>query len=403
MTNPEKAPHSTVDELLLDAGHADAPELRACLMGLRSLADLPLQAPGAELASLLAGSDDELARKRPLRKHRPTVVSVAVIAGMGLGVSGVAATSPNPDIQGVVSVQNLDGGWSPGWEARLDGNSVPLSAAPASPDQPLQGRSSAEPSGPYAAEAAGDAPAGWVEAAQPASGAPAGGSRALSGGSAGASTGAFPDGANNGTGLAAVKEPRRSGRHAASAGPVETGQDAKAWVSDEAATDQAGYTKAEQEGSAESPRTMLQRAGVQAFPFWDASLEVADLLVADVQAPAELDAALPDAVAEPVAKPQGGGKHAAVEPVAKPMGGGKHAAVEPAAKPQGALPTPAQSASPAAPPVAVVPAQDKSVKKSTASAPVVLPSGRHFSQTPSPRSKASAADSVGTGLKNHRR
>ena len=437
MTNPEKAAHSPIDELLLDAGHADAPELRAYLLGLRSLADVPLPAPGAELASLLAGSVDELARKRPLRKHRPTVVSVAVIAGMGLGVSGVAATSPNPTLQGVVYIQNLDGGWSPGWEARSDGTSVPLSAAPASPGQPFEGHSSANPhSGPSAAEAAGDAPSGWTEGAQLNGSAPAGGSQTLRGGSAEAS-----DGANNGTGLAAVKEPRRSGRHVASTAPVEKGLGTKAWASDEADTDQAGYPDAGEASGAESPGTMLQRAGVQAVPFWEASLDLPDLPGADVQAPAQLDIALPDApeldalpdTAEPVATPQSAGKHAAPEPVATPQSagkpvaapelvatpqgagkhaaagpaalqsGGKHAATEPAAQPQGALPAPAQSALPAAPPAAVVPAQDKSVKKSAGSAPGVLPSGRHFSQTAPPQSVASAADSVGSWLKNHRR
>lgn len=255
MTNPGKVPHSMVDELLLDAGHADAPELRASLLGLRSLADLPLPAPSAELAVLLAGSVDELALKRPLRKHRPTVVSVAVIAGMGLGVSGVAATSPNPGIrQGLVSVQNLDGGWAPHRAAPLGSTAVPLSAAPARPDQSLQGQSSTESgSGAHAAEAAADAPSASAKGA---------------------------------AGSAAVKDPPRSGRHAASVSPEEKGQ---GWGS---------------------------------------------------------IAALPGAAGQGL---------------------------------------------------------DQIAKKATASAPGQLPSGRHFSQTLQTQSIASAADSLGTWLKKHRR
>ncbi|MGX9898692.1 hypothetical protein ACW0JT_00290 [Arthrobacter sp. SA17] len=200
MTNSEKATRSTVEELLLDAGHADSPELKTYLLNLLSLADLPLPAPGAELASMLAGSVDEPARIRPLRKHRPAVVSVAVIAGMGLGVSGVAATSPNPGFrQGLVSIQNFDGGWAPALAAPLGGASVPLSAAPTSPNQSLQGRSLAEPdSGPDAAEGAADAPR---------------------------------DGARVAAGLAGVKISPRSGRHAASARFEETGNGDKGWGS----------------------------------------------------------------------------------------------------------------------------------------------------------------------------
>lgn len=193
MTNSDKAACTTVDELLLDAGHADVPELRAALLGLHSLADLPLPQPNAQLAAMLAPSADELARKRPLRRHRPTVVSVAVIAGMGLGVSGVAATIPHPGIrQGLVSVQNLDGGGDPGQTAPLSGTSVPISVAPARPEQSFQGPSSAVP-----------------DAESPA----AEGSRATP-----------PDSAKGSAGLAAVKDPPRSGRHVASATPEEKGQ-----------------------------------------------------------------------------------------------------------------------------------------------------------------------------------
>lgn len=107
---------SIVDELLLDAGHSDASDLRMSLLQLHSLSQLPVPAPGAELAAMLAGTPDAVPRQRGLRKHRPSVVGVAVMAGMGLGVSGVAATSPSPGIgRGLASIQQLTSGWSPTW------------------------------------------------------------------------------------------------------------------------------------------------------------------------------------------------------------------------------------------------------------------------------------------------
>jgi hypothetical protein len=107
---------STVDELLLDAGHSDASDLRTSLLQLGSLARLPVPAPGAELAAMLADPSDALVLRRGLRKHRPSVVGVAVMAGMGLGVSGVAAISPSPGNGRVLaSIQQLTSGWSPTW------------------------------------------------------------------------------------------------------------------------------------------------------------------------------------------------------------------------------------------------------------------------------------------------
>jgi hypothetical protein len=71
----------TVDQLLVDAGHADVPELRAAVLSIASLAQLQAPAPGPELALMLAGPRDELSRQRWQRKHRPAVVELAVLAG----------------------------------------------------------------------------------------------------------------------------------------------------------------------------------------------------------------------------------------------------------------------------------------------------------------------------------
>ena len=120
MTTREEFSGGTVDQLLLDAGHADVPELRAALLSIASLAQLQAPAPGPELALMLAGPRDELTRQRWLRKHRPAVVGLAVLAGMGLGVSGVAATSQvSGDGAGPWSVQQLTTDWAPGWSLPL--------------------------------------------------------------------------------------------------------------------------------------------------------------------------------------------------------------------------------------------------------------------------------------------
>lgn len=122
-----------VEEMLLDAGHGKDTELRAALLALGSLASLPAPAPSGNLAVLLAefGDEstggagdavgtsecgpDELAKRRGLRAHRPTVVGLALIAGMGLGVGGVAASSTVTGASGGLSIQHMLADWTPAW------------------------------------------------------------------------------------------------------------------------------------------------------------------------------------------------------------------------------------------------------------------------------------------------
>ncbi|MFF1254071.1 hypothetical protein ACFVYC_16455 [Pseudarthrobacter sp. NPDC058329] len=139
MTQANHLP-DTVEEMLLDAGQARSDELRAALLALGSLALLPAPAPSGELAALLAasdgkpgggvdgagatadsGSEDESTKRRRLRAHRPTVVGLALIAGMGLGVGGVAASSPVPGHSGARSVQHLLEDWAPAWSLPVPG------------------------------------------------------------------------------------------------------------------------------------------------------------------------------------------------------------------------------------------------------------------------------------------
>ncbi|MGY4543116.1 hypothetical protein ACVWY0_003042 [Arthrobacter sp. UYNi723] len=105
----------TIDEMLLDAGVDDAAGLRESLLAVGSLGSLPVPEPGPELAALLSGQTPQLARHRLLRKHRTTIVGLSVIAGMGLGVTGVAASGTAPDAQASSSIQQLLQDWAPGW------------------------------------------------------------------------------------------------------------------------------------------------------------------------------------------------------------------------------------------------------------------------------------------------
>lgn len=93
MTCRDTEREAIVDELLLDAGLADASDVRQALVSLGTFANLPAPAPSPELAAMIAGPHDELSKRRWRHKHRTTVVSIAVVAAMGLGVSGVAAAS----------------------------------------------------------------------------------------------------------------------------------------------------------------------------------------------------------------------------------------------------------------------------------------------------------------------
>ncbi|MCT9870616.1 hypothetical protein [Paenarthrobacter aurescens] len=93
MTYRDTDREAMVDELLLDADLADSSDVRQALLSLGTFANLSAPAPSAELAAMIAGPHDELSKRRWRHKHRTAVVSIAVVAAMGLGVSGVAAAS----------------------------------------------------------------------------------------------------------------------------------------------------------------------------------------------------------------------------------------------------------------------------------------------------------------------
>lgn len=167
MTRSPDSLHRLVDDMLSDAGQAGDTDLRSILLSLGSLASLPVPAPSGQLARLMAGSataavepaaagldvlkddqdagGDELALRRRLRRHRPTVLGLALLAGMGTGIGGVAASSPAP-AGGSHSVQQLLENWSPSWT--IQGQAAAGLVQPDDPDGvdgPGAGQPAAEP------------------------------------------------------------------------------------------------------------------------------------------------------------------------------------------------------------------------------------------------------------------
>lgn len=168
-----------VDEMLLDAGAAGDTELRAALLSLGSLAELLAPAPSGDLAKLIAAAGspsgfsgdapDELARRRRRRNfQRPTLLGIALIAGMGTGIGGVAASSPAPGPSGSLSVQALLADWSPSWSltAQPLAAGMPTPAATESADVAGQQVQAAEP-GPVATSMPLPVPATPGAAGQP--------------------------------------------------------------------------------------------------------------------------------------------------------------------------------------------------------------------------------------------
>jgi hypothetical protein len=126
MTARQERLDALVDDMLLDAGVPGAGTPRTILVALGSLGSLPVPEPTGDLARLLAApgrpagdavdAADELARRRRRRTmHRPTMMGVALIAGMATGIGGVAASSSAPGQPGSHSVQELLADWSPAW------------------------------------------------------------------------------------------------------------------------------------------------------------------------------------------------------------------------------------------------------------------------------------------------
>ncbi|MFE4194312.1 hypothetical protein ACFRJ9_00450 [Paenarthrobacter sp. NPDC056912] len=180
MTCRDSEREAIVDELLLDADLLSAPDVRQTLLSLGSYAHMTAPAPNAELAAMLAGPHDEVTKRRWRHKHRTAVVSVAVVAAMGLGVSGVAAASSG-FTRTPTFIDELLGNFAPQWSAAppvlpapdapkistepapvVDPAAVPPTAQPLASEEattPVLPGAPAQDSAPAAAPDAGKAPA----------------------------------------------------------------------------------------------------------------------------------------------------------------------------------------------------------------------------------------------------
>ncbi|MDQ0635564.1 hypothetical protein QFZ40_003473 [Arthrobacter pascens] len=153
MTSNASCLQEIVDEMLLDSGQSDSNELRAVLFSLGSFASLPAPGPGVELAALMTGTQDQMARRRWLRRHRSAVVGLAVIAGMGLGVTGVAATGTVHGQPARASIQHLVEDWDPSWTISGDPSGSEGDSTPAqqqvTPPPPLPAAPRTRAAGPH--------------------------------------------------------------------------------------------------------------------------------------------------------------------------------------------------------------------------------------------------------------
>lgn len=162
MTSASDNLATLVDDMLQDAGCGQDAELRDALLSLGTMASLPVPAPSGKLAALLASGapsageerdsgepapghcreqpseqphaqpsdepQDELARRR--RRHRPTALGIVLVAGMGLGVGGVAASTTTP---GGSAIGQLLEEWAP-WSHHAADPSAAGDAAAGSAD-----------------------------------------------------------------------------------------------------------------------------------------------------------------------------------------------------------------------------------------------------------------------------
>jgi hypothetical protein len=136
---------AVAEEMLLDAGLAQDAELYRALLSVGQLADLPVPVPSGQLAALLGepgqppsgdrfshrrddaatSPGDELGRRRRLRSHRPTVVGLALVAGMGMGVGTVAASPAGSAPTGSLSIQQMLEDWAPSWAIHMPQATTP--------------------------------------------------------------------------------------------------------------------------------------------------------------------------------------------------------------------------------------------------------------------------------------
>lgn len=117
MSLDKKEPAQGLDAFMAEEGLGGDETLRDLLTPLANLATIPAPAPGKELAALMTQKHTPSSWQRWLHKHRPTLVGIAVLAGMGAGVTGVAASNPDTasSIYRSILGENAPG-WASWWE-----------------------------------------------------------------------------------------------------------------------------------------------------------------------------------------------------------------------------------------------------------------------------------------------
>lgn len=117
MSLDKKEPTQGLDAFMAEEGLGGDETLRNLLSPLAKLSAIPAPAPGKELATLMALRHTPTSWQRWLHKHRPIVVGIAVMVGMGAGATGVAASNPDTasSIYRSIMGENASG-WSWWWE-----------------------------------------------------------------------------------------------------------------------------------------------------------------------------------------------------------------------------------------------------------------------------------------------
>ncbi len=117
MSLDKKEPTQGLDAFMAEEGLGGDETLRNLLSPLAKLSAIPAPPPGKELAALMALRHTPSSWQRWLHKHRPIVVGIAVLVGMGAGATGVAASNPDTasSIYRSIMGENASG-WSWWWE-----------------------------------------------------------------------------------------------------------------------------------------------------------------------------------------------------------------------------------------------------------------------------------------------
>ena len=136
-----RQPSAVVEKVLAESGLAHDDALRSALEGIRALRPASAPAPTGELAALLADASTlvpaiplerpaavvQPLRPRTVKRHRGAMISAMVVAGMGLGVTGVAALGGDP-LSWIV----------PGLPAAVSEAPAPAEATPSPAVEPLE-------------------------------------------------------------------------------------------------------------------------------------------------------------------------------------------------------------------------------------------------------------------------